>query len=213
MRQLIKRILREETERDLSPVIEKLLETNIVPKYKGIVCGVKVTAPHNRDKEPNQQFELIHYKIEVFFIGGHGTNFWPKTMAIREMYDKIMFEMWNSVESYIGEPTDVYATYIKECDNNINEEVESDDPDYSPKTIQVIEKLVKTLDLPRVDSIKVEWLEEQGIYKIKLCYLKDYNEFRSIVGNNERKVEKFVIPFMNLPPYTISVGTYVCRPK
>jgi hypothetical protein len=122
MRELIRRIIKEETQKDLSPMITKLLEMNFLSLYDGIVCGVKVTAPHNREVLPNQEFELIHYRIDVHFIGGYGTKFWPKTMSVREMYDKIMFEMWDTVHSYIGQPTDVYSTYTKECDNNINEE-------------------------------------------------------------------------------------------
>jgi hypothetical protein len=119
MRELIRRIIKEETQKDLSPLIEKLLETNIVPKYDRIICGIKVTAPHNREVLPNQEFELIHYKIDVHFIGGRGTKFWPKTMSVREMYDKILFEIWDTVHSYIGQPTDVYSTYTKECDNTL----------------------------------------------------------------------------------------------
>ena len=56
MRELIRRIIKEETEKDLSPMITKLLETNFLPSHDGIVCGVKVTAPHNRKLVPNQSY-------------------------------------------------------------------------------------------------------------------------------------------------------------
>ena len=119
MRELIRRIIKEETEKDLSPMITKLLETNFLPSHDGIVCDVKVTAPHNRKLVPNQEFGFSHYRIDVKVVGGYGTKYFPVTQADRKMYDDIIDEIWQLVYNFIGEPTDVYETYTKECDNTL----------------------------------------------------------------------------------------------
>ena len=73
MRELIKRLLKEESEKDLSPLITKLLETSILPSYKEVVCGIRVTGPKDREAiQPGKEF--LHYKINVYFIGGPGTE-------------------------------------------------------------------------------------------------------------------------------------------
>ena len=54
------------SKKDLSPMILKLLETTIIPKYKDMICGVEVTAPWNRETiEPDKLFK--HYKILINF--------------------------------------------------------------------------------------------------------------------------------------------------
>jgi len=115
MRELIRRIIKEETEKDLSPMITKLLETNFLPSHD----GVKVTAPHNRELASNQEFGFSHYRIDVKVIGGHGTKYFPVTQADRKMYDDIIDEIWQLVYSYIGEPTDIYVKKVKNCDNTL----------------------------------------------------------------------------------------------
>lgn len=119
MRELIRRIIKEETQKDLSPMITKLLETNFLPSHDEIVCGVKVTAPHNRELASNQEFGFSHYRIDVKVIGGHGTKYFPVTQADRKMYDDIIDEIWQLVYSYIGEPTDIYVKKVKNCDNTL----------------------------------------------------------------------------------------------
>jgi hypothetical protein len=121
MRELIKRLLKEESKKDLSRLITRLLETSILPKYKDVMCGVKVTSPKDRESiQPGKEF--LQYKINVYFIGGRGTKYFHETMAIRRMYEKIMDEIWNVVESYTGESTDMYATYYKECEDSVKGE-------------------------------------------------------------------------------------------
>jgi len=103
-------------------MITKLLETNFLPSHDEIVCGVKVTAPHNRELEPNQEFGFSRYKIDVKVIGGHGTKYFPLTQADTKMYYDIVDEIWGLVYNFIGEPTDIYTKKVKNCDNKINEE-------------------------------------------------------------------------------------------
>ena len=72
MRQLIKRILKEETEKDLSPSIKKLLEEGVVPKHK-MICTIDVVAPWKRGPiGTHSDFE--DYQIRVNVIGGLGSN-------------------------------------------------------------------------------------------------------------------------------------------
>ena len=44
----IKRILKEESNKDITPVIQKLLD-GFVDDHKDIICGVKVKHPSNRN--------------------------------------------------------------------------------------------------------------------------------------------------------------------
>jgi hypothetical protein len=212
MRQLIKRILKEQTAKNLTRIITKLLETSILSRYEGLVCGIKVTAPEDRETiEPGKEY--LHYKVNVYFIGGPGTEFYPKTMAIREMYDKIMYEIWDIVESHTGEPADIFSTYLNKCDNNINEDddIESNDDDYSPQTIKIIEKLVGRIDLPMVDKVKVLWSEEQGMYRVQLYYPEGVS--RDIKWKNESMITGPIKSFLDLPPYTLMVATYTIPNK
>jgi hypothetical protein len=186
--------------KDLSPIIEQLLE-GLKHRNKGIICDIKVTAPFNRKTiEPDKSFK--HYKIEITFLGG------PK-----RIHEDITDEAWTKAYDYLEQPTDTYSKYVDECGDSLNEQVESNDPDYSLETLNAIKKFVKVLELPLVKDFDVEWSEEQGLYRIKLYYLsrgniKDIN----VLQNNEGKLQS-VRPFFGLSPYTVAIQSYVVDEK
>lgn len=102
-------------------------------------------------------------------------------------------------------------TKIKLMMGILTEEFSPSDFEYSPKTLKVIEKMLTTLELPKVKKTKVVWDEKDGVYLIKLYYGENYNEFRSLMIDNERRVDRFIEPFLNLPPYSVNVVSYVFR--
>ena len=111
--------------------------------------------------------------------------------------------------------TQLKEHYYDECGGSfsINEQVDSNDPDYSLETLNAIKKFVKVLELPLVKNFDVEWSEEQGLYRIKLYYLsrgniKDIN----VLQNNEGKLQS-VRPFFGLSPYTVAIQSYVVDEK
>jgi hypothetical protein len=109
------------SEKDLSPYIEKLLQS-IVERDSDIICGVEVTAPWNRKTiEPDKSFK--QYKILVKFIGGPGTEYYPMSYIDQDMYENIINEMWSATYNYLGVPADVYSKKSKKCEDTEKEEM------------------------------------------------------------------------------------------
>ena len=117
MRQLIKRILKEEKEKDLSSAIKELLNNSIGPKYKGIVCKFDAIAPWKMYKDPINR----DYQVMVSIIGGVGSNRWPNTTNFVKERDKIVNETWHTIYNYLGISTDVFLRNVKSCDEVLTE--------------------------------------------------------------------------------------------
>ena len=113
MRQLIKRILREETQKDLSPKIKELLNASLLEKYEGWVCTFSVIKPTNRP-----------YTIAVFTIGGVDSKHWPVTQFVRNKRENIVNDVWQTVYNYLGVESDVNLIYVKSCDEVLTESLE-----------------------------------------------------------------------------------------
>jgi hypothetical protein len=112
--------------------------------------------------------------------------------------------------------TQLKEHYYNECGGSfsVNEQIESNDPDYSPETLNAIKRFVEMLELPLVKNFDVEWSEEQGLYRIKLYYLsrgniKDIN----VLQDNDNKLTSTVRTFLGLGPYTIAVQNYTIDNK
>ena len=117
VRQLIKRILKEEKEKDLSSAIKELLNNSIGPKYKGIVCKFDAIAPWKMYKDPINR----DYQVMVSIIGGVGSNRWPNTTNFVKERDKIVNETWHTIYNYLGISTDVFLRNVKSCDEVLTE--------------------------------------------------------------------------------------------
>jgi hypothetical protein len=120
VRQLIRTILKEETEQDLSPVIKKLLESSIVSTYEGIVCNIDVVAPWKRGPIGTHS-DFKDYQIRVNVIGGLGSKRWPQTQAVYKERDKIVNDVWHTVYNFMGLSTDVFLRNVKSCDEVLTE--------------------------------------------------------------------------------------------
>ena len=114
VRQLIKRIIKEETEQDLSPAIKELLERSVVPKYEDSICQILVVPPWKRGPfVTKSNFE--EYEIMVRVVGGVGSKKWPETQFVHRERDKIVEDIWNTVYNYLGVPSSVFLRYVKSC--------------------------------------------------------------------------------------------------
>ena len=103
----------ETSRKDLSPMIEKLLE-RIKDNYPGIVCDIEVTAPWNREStEFDESFE--DYEILITFVGGYGSNRWPNTQAISSQNEDVMNEVWDLVYNVFNLTTDMYSKDNPRC--------------------------------------------------------------------------------------------------
>jgi len=101
--QTIKRILREEQNKmvDLSPLLKKILNREIVQENSDILCGVEVVHPDNRE----------NYKVTFTFIVHRGkVSFYTK-----EKHESIMNEAWDIIYDYTGQPVDLYSKYVRTC--------------------------------------------------------------------------------------------------
>ena len=120
MRQLIKRILKEEREKDLSPLIKTLLNDSIVNNYKGIICNVDVVAPWKRGPIGTHS-DFKDYQVRVNVIGGLGSKRWPQTQSVYKERDKIVNDVWHTVYNFMGLSTDVFLRNVKSCDEVLTE--------------------------------------------------------------------------------------------
>jgi hypothetical protein len=117
VRQLIKKILKEEKEKDLSSAIKELLNNSIGPKYKGIICKFDAVSPWKMYNDPINR----DYQVMVSVIGGVGSNRWPNTQHLVKERDKIVNETWHTIYNYLGISTDVFLRNVKSCDEVLTE--------------------------------------------------------------------------------------------
>jgi hypothetical protein len=110
VKQLIKRILREEF-RNLSSDIEELLQP-AVDKYSDYVCEVQVFQDVMNPKK---------YSLRVFFVGGLGSKNWPTTQAVQSSREKVMKEMWETIYKFTGLSVELDSSTVRECKPSITE--------------------------------------------------------------------------------------------
>jgi hypothetical protein len=115
VRQLIKNILKEETQQDLSPAIKELLNTSIGPKYKKIICTFDAIPPWKATTNSED------YQIMVSVVGGPGSKRWPNTQHNVKERDAIVNDVWHTVYNFMGLSTDVFLRNVKSCDEVLTE--------------------------------------------------------------------------------------------
>jgi hypothetical protein len=109
-------VIKEEVEKDYTDLITKLMKKTILSEYNDIICDIKVTPPKDREVLDLQK-PYLHYKINVYFIGGYGSNLFPRTQEVIGKYERILDTIWNTIYDYLGISTDLYRTYVPKCEN------------------------------------------------------------------------------------------------
>ena len=136
----IKNILMEESKRNLTSVIQTLLD-GFVNDHKYILCKVEVKHPDNRTKLPHSDNNYENYRATFYLIGGYGSSNWPATQAVMVKFDNLMNEAWDLVYNYTGQKLDMFTKHVKSCDDIIKEDKDNSIP-----------KMIKTLGIS--DAIK-----------------------------------------------------------
>jgi len=128
VRQLIKNILKEETQQDLSSVIKELLKKSIGRKYKKIICTFDVIPPWKAVTYSQE------YQIMVSVVGGVGSKRWPQTQFVHKENDNIVDDVWKTVYNFMGLSTDVFIRNVKSCDEVMSEELSEQEQNESELT-------------------------------------------------------------------------------
>ena len=123
MRQLIKKILREEREKDLSPLIKKLLEDSLLGNYEKWICSFDVVHPTKREAIGSFT-SFPDYQIIVYVLGGVSSRNWPQTQYVVRKRDEIVNDVWHTVNNFLGVSTDVFLRDVKRCDEVLTESIE-----------------------------------------------------------------------------------------
>ena len=168
----IKKILREESNKDLTPVIQTLLD-GFVDDHKDVLCKVEVKHPDKRTKLPHQEYPYNNYRVDFYLIGGYGSDNWPVTQSVRRKLDDLMNEAWDLVYNYTGQRLDMFTKNIKSCDDIIKEDKDSSIPNMI-KTLGIsdaikyfgnyytIEPYLKEIDKVNFIKEKVRELSDDG---------------------------------------------------
>ena len=119
VRQFIKRILKEETEQDLSPAIKELLDRSVVPNYKDTICQIIVIPPWKRISFIDSNSE--EYEIMVRIVGGYGSKNWPQTQFVYRQRDKIVEDIWQTVYNYLGVSSSILIRNVFSCEEFMSE--------------------------------------------------------------------------------------------
>lgn len=229
LRHYIKKILREETNRDLSPIIQKLLN-GFVNDHKDTLCKVEVK--NKRNKSPQHKYPYKNYSVTFYFIGGYGSSNWPTTQSVQRKYDDLMNEAWDLVYNFIGQELEMFIKHVKSCDEIISEDKKKDtirtmidkmgvaDAIKLVGNYYVIEPYLKEID--KINFIKekvndlTEWIGGGfGLVEIDeepIHYGEDENEIRQIeyLGQNgvtigvydvdmDTHLDDFNVPYVSLP--------------
>jgi len=203
VRQLIKRILKEEREKDLSPKIKKLLKNSVAPNHK-MICTVDVVAPEKMYEDPTGR----DYQVMVSVVGGIGTKHWPQTQYVVRKRDEIVNDVWHTVYNYMGLSTDVFLRNVKSCDEVLtessNERLEKLIGDYISMSYPTAQKIrlappgvngsITTFTLPDPEDER-----DNLIFKFDVFGKPEYNinpEFFSSISSmfgKQRNIKKIIL--------------------
>ena len=106
----------DKSKKDLSSLIKQSLEP-MMERENNIICDIEITAPWDRESYYN-----VSYKVDLLVIGGPNSKYWPVTQAVRNKYDKIIDEVWDTVYSYFGQAVDVNIETTNQCNKESKEE-------------------------------------------------------------------------------------------
>jgi hypothetical protein len=205
----IKSIVNEESKRDLTSVIETLLD-GFVDDHKDILCKVEVKHPDKRTKLPHSDNNYENYRITFYLIAHKGGYSTTRDLLM----DKVMNEAWDLIYNYTGQRLDMFTKYVNSCNDIIKEDKEDSKREMSRSlgladaikyfgNYYTIEPYLKVADKVNFIKEKVDELCEDefggsgfGLYEINeepIHYGEDDNEIRQIeyLGKNGAVVDVY----------------------
>ena len=123
----------EKDTKKLFKITKMIMEDLILPSYNHIICSYEITL--------NEVFNIP--QVTVLFIGGYGTEYWPVTQAVRNMYDEVLEDITKEIATYTGVVIYVDMLQTSKCKDKENihlKESESEDKDYSPAGKEITPK-------------------------------------------------------------------------
>jgi hypothetical protein len=190
LRDTIKKILKEEIKKDLSPIIENLLNDTIVKDNNDIICKVEVRHPSNRKVLQYQEFPFKFYRVDIFFKSEFTS---PR---INDKHEEIMNQAWDIIYEFIGIPSDIFSRKVKDCNENgvIQEDKRSD----------LIKKM--TDDFGLYDTIKMVGNSNDVLNYINYEDISDenkikfINEFTKKMAHNYGRERNFTVFDIGISP-------------
>jgi hypothetical protein len=200
----IKSILMEESKRDLTSVIQTLLD-GFVNDHKDILCKVEVKHPDKRTKLPHSDNVYENYRATFHLIAHKGG--YSSTRA--QLMDNVMNEVWDLVYNYTGQKLDMFTKYVNSCDDIIKENKDNSIPNMI-KTLGIsdaikyfgnyytIEPYLKEIDKVNFIKEKIIEINDDGIdlYEIgeePIIYEEEDGEIHQIesLGNESVNIRTY----------------------
>jgi hypothetical protein len=199
MKELIKRVLREEENDKLTYAMTKFLNVMFVPNHDGILCGIKVTPPEERANLKGEGYgTYTRYEVDLYFIGGYRTKFYPTTQAVMDKYYKITDEVVALMYNVFGKIVDTHASYSKDCDQVLKETINE----------QAIPSYIKRrVDLKNVDKLIAKHKLTSFVPKMSLYYMVE-KTIVSVLGDiipEDFSDEDYIDCYDNLKPYLFKI--------
>ena len=105
MRDLIRKILREETKKDLTKYIQRLLDNTVVFKYPDDICKIEVEGYTENVNYPRYWVSVI-FKVS----DNHITD--------RDLAKNIMDDIWTTINSYFEISPRMRSAFVRNCEED-----------------------------------------------------------------------------------------------
>jgi hypothetical protein len=105
MRELIRKILREERNVDYTRLIQKLVDKAIVSKYSDDVCKIEVEGYTKNVRYPR-------YWVSVVF------NVSDNHLSDRNLAKNIMDDIWTTINSYFEISPSMRSAFVRNCEED-----------------------------------------------------------------------------------------------
>ena len=123
----------EKDTKKLFKITKMIMEDMILPSYNHLICSYEITL--------NEVFNIP--QVTVLFIGGYGTEYWPMTQAIRNMYIEVLDDISKEIANYTGVVIGVRGEQTPKCEDKENiylRESKTEDKEYSPAGKEITPK-------------------------------------------------------------------------
>ena len=105
MRGLIRKILREETKKDLTKYMQRLLDNTIVSKYPDDICKIEVEGNTKNVQYPRYWVSVI-FKVSL------------NHLTVSDLARNIMDEIYTTVNDYFGIPPQMRSAFVRNCEED-----------------------------------------------------------------------------------------------
>jgi hypothetical protein len=112
MREIIKKILKEETSKDLTESIKKLIKLSIGKEYENVICSIKVIHPKDRKVLKFQTEPYTHYRIDIIFKGDT-SDYYNSTQI--SYFEDISDKIEKTIIAFMGIDVAIFYRILQEC--------------------------------------------------------------------------------------------------